>query len=223
MVEYLSVPSAALVHGRGLGYDRLALIEPLAIGAHAVRRATIRPGEFALIVGAGPIGLGIFESVRLAGGEPIVMDVNERRLAFCRDRLNAIHAIDAKNDPAGQLQHITRGDMPTVVFDATGSLKAIEQAFQYPAHGGRYILVGLQKGEIRLSHPEFHKRELTLMSSRNATREDFDSIMEALEKGLIDPDPYITHRTSFARAGAEFTSWLDPGGGVIKAMIEIDN
>jgi 2-desacetyl-2-hydroxyethyl bacteriochlorophyllide A dehydrogenase len=223
MVEYLSVPSAALVHGKGLGYDRLALIEPLAIGAHAVRRAAIQPGEFVLIVGAGPIGLGILESARLQGAEPIVMDINKRRLQFCREQMKVIHTVDAANDPTGQLQHITRGDMPTVVFDATGSLKAIEQAFQYPAHGGRYILVGLQKGEIRFNHPEFHKRELTLMSSRNATREDFDRVIEAIEKGLIDPDPFITHRTSFGRASSEFASWLDPGGGVIKAMIEINN
>jgi 2-desacetyl-2-hydroxyethyl bacteriochlorophyllide A dehydrogenase len=223
MVEYLSVPSSALIHGRGLGYDRLALIEPLAIGAHAVHRAAIRPGEFALIVGAGPIGLGIFESVRLAGAEPIVMDINERRLKFCCDRLNAIHTVDANADPIDRLRHITRGDMPTVVFDATGSLRAIETAFQYVAHGGRYILVGLQKGDIRFSHPEFHKRELTLMSSRNATHEDFDRVIQAMEKGLIDPDPYITHRTPFAKVSTEFASWLDPGGGVIKAMIEINN
>ncbi len=72
-----------------------------------------------------------------------------------------------------QLMDITNGDMPTVVIDATGNLKAINNAFQYMAHGARYVLIGLQKGEIRFSHPEFHKREATVMSSRNATRADF--------------------------------------------------
>ena len=87
MVDYLVVPSTALVHGGGLGYDQLALIEPLAIGAHAVRRAEIQPGEFVLVVGAGPIGLGTMEAARIAGGEVIAMDINEERLRFCREKL----------------------------------------------------------------------------------------------------------------------------------------
>lgn len=221
MVEYLSVPSSSLVHGRGLSLDSLALIEPLAIGAHAVRRAAITPGEFVLVVGAGPIGLGTLESARIAGGEVIAMDINEDRLKFCRDRLNILHTVNAMQEPLEQIKYITRGDMPTVVIDATGSRKAINDAFQYMAHGARYVLVGLQKGEICFSHPEFHKREGTLMSSRNATREDFDNVIDAMEKGLIDPTTYITHRVRFDEVKDHFASWLDPASGVIKAMVQL--
>ena len=67
----------------------------------------------------------------------------------------SIHSPDVEE----QLKEITNGDMPTVVIDATGSLKAINNAFQYMAHGARYVLIGLQKGDISFSHPEFHKRE----------------------------------------------------------------
>lgn len=221
MVEYLSVPSTALVAGRGLGYDQLALIEPLAIGAHAIRRAGIRPEEFVLIVGAGPIGLGTMESARIAGGIVIAMDINEDRLRFCRDKLQVLHTVNAADNPLDQIAHLTRGDMPAVVIDATGSRKAINDGFQYLAHGGRYVLVGLQKGEIQFNHPEFHRREATLMSSRNATREDFDNVMKAMEKGLIDPRTYITHRVLFPEVKKQFASWLDPSGGVIKAMVEL--
>src|SRR5215469_886491 len=118
MVEYLSVPSSALVAGRGLGYDQLALIEPLAIGAHAVRRAAVRPGEFVLVVGAGPIGLVTMESARIAGGIVIAMDINADRLRFCREKLQVLHSVDATDNPLEQIAHITRGDMPTVVIDA---------------------------------------------------------------------------------------------------------
>ena len=229
MVEYLSVPSTALVHGRGLSYDQLALIEPLAIGAHAIRRAAVQPGEFVLVVGAGPIGLGCIEAVRIAGGEPVVMDINRDRLKFCRENLQVLHTVDAgagsgagaDADPLEQLRHITRGDMPTVVIDATGSRNAINDGFRYMAHGGRYVLVGLQKGTVEFSHPEFHKREATLMSSRNATREDFDEVIDAMEKGLIDPTTYITHRVGFDGVKNQFASWLDPATGVIKAMVEL--
>jgi 2-desacetyl-2-hydroxyethyl bacteriochlorophyllide A dehydrogenase len=235
MVDYLAVPSAFLVHGQGLSYDQLALVEPLAIGAHAVRRAAIQPGEFVLVVGAGPIGLGTMEAARIAGGEVIAMDINERRLRFCREKLQVLHTVKVGTQTAGarekgngaddameHLRHITRGDMPTVVIDATGSLKAINQGFQYMAHGGRYVLVGLQKDEIQFSHPEFHKREATLMSSRNATRQDFDMVMDAMRRGLIDPTTYITHRVGFDEVKTEFAGWLDPARGVIKAMVEKD-
>src|SRR6478609_6698209 len=85
--EYISVPSYSLLHGEGLSFDELSLVEPLAIGAHGVRRAGVKPGEFVLVVGAGPIGLGIAEFARIAGGNVIVMDINDQRLRFCEERL----------------------------------------------------------------------------------------------------------------------------------------
>jgi 2-desacetyl-2-hydroxyethyl bacteriochlorophyllide A dehydrogenase len=222
MVEYLSVPSSSLISGKGLDHDQLALIEPLAIGAHAIRRAAVQPDEFVLVIGAGPIGLGIMEAARIKGGQVIAMDINADRLQFCRDKLQVLHTVNATSgDVAGQLRHITRGDMPTVVIDATGNQKAINGAFPYLAHGGRYVLVGLQKGEICFSHPEFHKREATLMSSRNATREDFAFVMDAMAKGSIDPTAYITHRVTFDQVKDNFASWLNPASGVIKAIVEM--
>lgn len=112
--------------------------------------------------------------------------------------------------------------MPTVVIDATGSLKAINNAFQYMAHGARYVLIGLQKGDIVFSHPEFHKREATLMSSRNATREDFEHVIANMKRGEVKPATYITHRVSFDEVADEFESWLDPANGVIKAMVSME-
>ena len=220
--EYLSVPSYSLLHGEGLSYDELALVEPLAIGAHGVRRAGVKKGEFVLVVGAGPIGLGIAEFARIAGGKVIMMDINNKRLQFCKEKLKVDHTINPLDaDVMEQLKEITNGDMPTVVIDATGNLKAINNAFQYMAHGARYVLVGLQKGEISFSHPEFHKREATLMSSRNATREDFEHVIASMKKGLVEPTNYITHRVAFGHVKDEFESWLDPANGVIKAMVEM--
>ena len=223
MVEYLSVPSSSLIHGHGLSVDELALIEPLAIGAHSIRRADVKTGEFVLVIGAGPIGLGIMESARIAGAQVIALDINENRLAFCKKNLNIQHTISgAKENVADRLKQITNNDMPTVVIDATGSRKAINDGFQYMAHGARYVLVGLQKGEIAFSHPEFHKREGTLMSSRNATREDFEHVISCMKKGLIQPANYITHRVFFDEVKDQFDTWLQPENGVIKAMVQMD-
>ncbi|MEO8403241.1 MAG: zinc-binding alcohol dehydrogenase family protein [Chitinophagaceae bacterium] len=223
MKEYISVPLSSVIRGQGLGFDELALVEPLAIGAHAVRRANILPGEFVLVIGAGPIGLGIIEFARIAGGNVVVLDINEQRLAFCKEKLKIANTINAAApDVMDQLKKITNDDMPTVVIDATGSLKAVNNAFQYMAHGARFVLVGLQKENISFSHPEFHKREATLMSSRNATHEDFEQVINCMNKKLVDPATYITHRVKFEDVKDNFKNWLNPSNGVIKAMVEMN-
>ena len=111
--------------------------------------------------------------------------------------------------------------MATVIIDATGNLKAINTAFQYMSHGGRFVLVGLQKETFEISHPEFHKREGTLMSSRNATRSDFEQVISSIKSGEINPLNYITHRVKFDDIQAEFKTWLNPANGVIKVVIEM--
>jgi 2-desacetyl-2-hydroxyethyl bacteriochlorophyllide A dehydrogenase len=222
MVEYLSVPSSSLVHSDGLGFDELALVEPLAIGRHGVQRAAVTPGEFALVVGAGPIGLGVMEFARIAGARVIALDINERRLRFCKEQLRVEHIINGRTVNVVQhLEEITRGDMPTVVIDATGNLEAIKQSFRYLAHGGRYVLVGLQRDDISFSHPEFHKREATLMSSRNATHDDFEFVKSCLVNHRLQGSKYISHRTDFDRVATEFPAWLSPGNDVIKVMVDV--
>ena len=162
------------------------------------------------------------EFARIAGAQVIAMDINAKRLDFCAKRLKVQHAINASTeDVIEALKNITNNDFPTVVIDATGSQQAINKGFEYIAHGGRYVLVGLQKGLISISHPEFHKREATLMSSRNATRADFEHVIESIKKGLVEPANYITHRVQFGDVPTEFASWLDPAAGVIKAIVEL--
>jgi 2-desacetyl-2-hydroxyethyl bacteriochlorophyllide A dehydrogenase len=219
MRDQLMVPSYSLVQGGELSHEELALVEPLAIGAHGVRRAGVMPGEYVLVVGAGPIGLGIMEFARIAGAKVIALDILESRLAFCSEKLKVDFVINAARENVPEkLKAITGNDMPAVVIDATGNLKAINQSFQWLAHGGRYVLVGLQKEMIAFSHPEFHKREATLMSSRNATRADFELVMNNMREGKVNPLNYITHHVAFEAVKDAFPGWLDPANQVIKAM-----
>ena len=221
MAAFVSVPSYALVKSGGLSLDQLALVEPLAIGAHAVSRAEIKPGEKVLVVGAGPIGIGLVMFAQLAGAEVVLMDTNEDRLEFCRNHFAVSLTINSlQQDAMAMLKEFTSGDMPSVVIDATGNQKAINNAFDYMSHGGKYILVGLQLGEISFSHPAFHKREATLMSSRNATKADFSHVMAAIANGQIDALPMITHRLMFDEVLTGFPQLSDPSNKVVKAMIE---
>ncbi|HEY2648697.1 MAG TPA: zinc-binding alcohol dehydrogenase family protein [Puia sp.] len=223
MVDYYSIPSRLLMHSNGLDMIDLALVEPLSIGAHGIRRADVQPGEFVLVAGAGPIGLAAIEFARLRGAEIIVIDLNPHRLDFCKNILGISHIIHGDSSHISeQLSDITHGDMPTVVIDASGSRKAINYGLNYLAHGGRYVLIGLQKEEITFSHPEFHKRESTLMSSRNATREDFEYVMLSMVNGKINPRLFITNRVKFKDVAAGFPGWLSPSSHVIKVMVEKD-
>jgi 2-desacetyl-2-hydroxyethyl bacteriochlorophyllide A dehydrogenase len=220
MREFVTVPNHALLKSEGLSIDELALVEPLAIGAHAVNRAAVTKGEFVLVIGAGPIGLGIAQFARIAGAHVIVVDVNDDRLQFCSTHVGVEHTINPlKQDVMVALKLITSNNMPTVVIDATGNLDAINNAFVYLAHGGRYVLVGLQKEQISFSHPEFHKREATLMSSRNANVSDFEHVMESIKNGLVQPANYITHKVAFDEVATQFESLLDPNSKVVKAVV----
>ena len=107
-----------------------------------------------------------------------------------------------------------------VVFDATGYGPSMEKAFSFVAHGGALVLVSVVKDDIRFSDPEFHKREATLLSSRNATMEDFDTVIAAMRNGQVPHAALATHRLALGDLPARFPDLLDPGQGVIKALVE---
>lgn len=219
MQEYISVPVSSMIKKEGLTLEQLALAEPLAIGLHGIKRTDIQPGDQILVVGAGPIGLGLAEFARLKGAEVIIMDVNENRLGICKDVFRFPHIVNALNSPSEAIDKITGGERCPAVFDATGSLRAINDGLHYVAHGGAYVLVGLQRERFSFSHPEFHKRETTLMSSRNATKDDFTEVLQLLCDGKIDHSRFITHTLHFDQASKEFPSLSDPNSRVIKAMV----
>jgi len=221
MRELIAVPATHLIRTDGLTLDQTAVLEPLAIGAHAVRRADPRPGDSVLVIGAGPIGLGVMAFAKSRGARVIAMDINEERLRFCRSWAGADETVNALEDAAEKLEELTGGEFPSIVFDATGNKRSMEAAIGYTAHGGKLVYVGLVRADITFSDPEFHKRELTLMGSRNATPEDFDTVLSALRGGLIDVGRYITHRSPFEGMIGRFESWLNPESKVIKAMVEL--
>jgi 2-desacetyl-2-hydroxyethyl bacteriochlorophyllide A dehydrogenase len=220
MRELITVPVNKLHRSQALTFEQLALVETLGIGAHAVERAQLEPEENALVIGAGPIGLSVIQFAQLAGARVIVLDVNQNRLSFCRQQLNVEHTVQAEGDVLGALQSLTDGDLPTAVFDATGNPQSMQQAFQYAAHGGRLIFVGLVQSDITFHDPDFHRRELTLLSTRNSTRREFTRIIRLLEEGKIDTRPWITHQVACEGIIEQFPVWLSPEAGVIKAMVK---
>ena len=222
MREQFTLPADKLLKADDIPPEHLALVEMLCIGAHAVRRARVSAGDNALVIGAGPIGLATAQCAKLAGADVMVMEVNRQRLDFCAAALGIEKLIDAQRDPPAQITGWLGGDLPTLVFDCTGSARSMQGAFDFVAHGGALVLVGHVTGDISFSDPHFHSHEMTLLASRNATPADFHWVLEALRAGRIDLAPWITHAATPESIVSEFPTWLDPANGVIKAMLSFE-
>ncbi len=223
MRESIVVPAHKLhVSRAGLTLEQLALIETLGIGAHAVDRSAVQPGEPTLVIGAGPIGLSVVQFAQLAGADVAVMDMNPARLAFCREQFNVERCITAGDDPAGAVRDAFGDDGPTLVFDATGNAASMQAAFELPVAAGRVVCVGLVLGELSFNDPSLHKRELTILASRNSTSNDFRRIIDLMEQGRIDTSPWITHRAALRDVPDTFASWRNPESRVVKAMVDVE-
>ena len=222
MREYITVPVDHIIETNNLSLDDAAMIEPLSIGAHAVRRAHLRKGEKVLVIGAGPIGLAVMSFAALEGASVVAMDINEERLTFCENQIGVLDSIVPNEQSRETLREIFNGELPETVFDATGNVHSMNSSFQFPEQGGKLVFVGLVKEQITFSDPEFHRKELTLFSSRNATKDDFNYVKESLEKGRINISKFITHRSTFENLTSTFNEWLKRDSNVIKALIEIE-
>lgn len=209
----IDVPGRKLHRAANSNADQLALVEMLGIGHHAVNRSRAHEDDLALVVGAGPIGMSVISFLKTRTPNIAVADLDEGRLAFCREAFG----IDRTISPD---EEAFEGERPTLIFDATGNRGSMESAFTRIAHGGTIVYVGLFQGEFSVDDPNFHRREITLLASRNATSEEFAATISAVVSGEIDTEPWITHRMSLAEVPERFASTIaDPT--LRKAVIEV--
>ena len=222
MRERFIVPARKLHKSVKLSFEQLALVETLAIGCHAVNRGHPQKGENVLIVGAGPIGLSVIEFAKLSGARTIVLDLNAQRLDFCKNVMCVDETILASGNELDELKRVTNGSLAQVVIDATGSNKSMANALGFCAFTGRLVYVGITQQEVTFPHaPIMHRRELTLLASRNALPADFTRIIRLIEEDKIDTRPWITHHAGFDDMIEAFPNWLNPESGVIKAMVAV--
>ena len=223
MRPMFTLPGRKLHISRKLSFEQLALVETLAIGCHAVERGAPKPGEVVLVIGAGPIGLSVVEFAKLSGARTVVMDTNERRLEFVRDSMKVPDTLLSKDveENVKALEAIGGGTLPQVVIDATGSHHSMSAALRYLSFAGRLVYVGVTSEELHFGHPLMHRRELTLLASRNALSSDFSRIIQLIEDGKIDTNPWITHRAPLEEVQERFADWLNPANGVLKAVVSV--
>jgi len=223
LTEKILLPARKMHPANKLSAEQCALVETLAIGCHAIDRGNPQAEESVLVIGAGPIGLSAVEFARLSGAKTIVMDRVPSRLDFCRDNMGVEHTLLAGNGTEiEELEALTEGNRADVVVDATGSNQSMAKALEYCAFKGRLVYVGITQAELALPHaPALHRRELDILASRNALAGDFTRIIQLIEDGDINTQPWITHRTSFDNMIGEFESFTRPETGVIKAVVEM--
>jgi threonine dehydrogenase-like Zn-dependent dehydrogenase len=221
MCEEVLVPAQNLYPANGLSLADAAAVEFLAIGAHAVRRSLAAPGARTLVIGAGPIGLGTALFARIAGLDVSLLDMSAERLGFAESELGFAALDSSKAKAADLVRQATEGEGFDLVFDATGNTPSVQSAFAHVAHGGTLVLVSVVKDDITFSDPEFHKREMTLLGSRNALKADFDHVAASIRNGTVPLAKLVTHRTTLAGTPRELARWAREKSGLIKAVVEI--
>jgi 2-desacetyl-2-hydroxyethyl bacteriochlorophyllide A dehydrogenase len=212
LTEQLLLPAQLIHVSNALSFEQLAMVEMLGIGCHAVNRAAVTVTDRVLIIGAGPIGLTILQFALLTGAKISMHELNPSRQEFVQ-----LHYPEVS---------LTHGSPPEaeadVVFDATGHPGSMAQTFSYAAFGGRVIYVGITSQPVVLDDPLFHRRELTLLASRNSVPADFRRILQLQEEGRIRLQSWITHRAqSLPQLAADLPLWLQPDAGLVKAVISL--
>ena len=220
MRDQLLLPARKLHRSAKLSLDQLTLVETLGIGKHAVSRSGVGPGDRVAVVGLGPIGLTVCQFARLAGAEVVGVDLSPSRCATAQRLLPGLDTLTPQADrPVSEQWPETRGLPPLTVLDATGHRGSMQHAFELVGPGGTVVFVGLVLGEITFDDPSFHRKELTLMGSRNSTARDFTEIIEHLEADRIDVEPWITHRAAAEEFVDAFPGWLESDAGLLKGVI----
>jgi 2-desacetyl-2-hydroxyethyl bacteriochlorophyllide A dehydrogenase len=222
MCERLVLPADHLHPSDRLTLDELAIVETLSIGAHAVARACPTPHDRVLVLGAGPIGLGIAAHLRARGLDPVVGDVNPARRGFAASWAGVpTLALEPEADAEAVVRDAFGGDPPTLVMDATGNAASMAGTFSLAAHGGRIVFVGLFQGDVTFHDPDFHRRELTLMASRNATAADVEATIALLESRSVTLDAWLTDRCTLDEVPAVMPAWAAGPSTTIKGLVEV--
>ncbi|MDR9828584.1 zinc-binding alcohol dehydrogenase family protein [Vibrio sp. FNV 38] len=184
--EYLAVLEDNLVKlPESVSASEGSLVECFAISAHAVRRAQIKQGNNVLVVGSGPIGLAAAAIAKAEGANVAVADVDASRREHVEVNLGVPALNPLEDNYEAALKDAFNGRLPCTVLDATGNKGSMSRSVELIRHGGKIVFIGLYIGDLVLDDPTFHKKETTLLSSRNATRQDFEKVIELMAAGKI--------------------------------------
>jgi 2-desacetyl-2-hydroxyethyl bacteriochlorophyllide A dehydrogenase len=213
MRDRMLLPAKHLYKCQQLAPARIPLVETLGVGIHAVGRAAPEAGERAIVIGAGPIGLSVIEFLRLAGCDIGVVEKMPERLEFASRHHGLKRAYPSHED--------ARQEEPsTLVFDCTGDRASMEGAIHLVQQGGKLVFVGIVNDQISLFDPDLHRREATILASRNSTPVEHHRVLDLMESGTIDVSAWPMECAAPHSMEQRFPVWLRREAGIVKAVIE---
>ena len=221
MRDRFTIPASLLFSRSGLDLDTLAMIEPLGVGYHAVSRSRISDDDFALVIGAGPIGLAIAQTASARGADVVIADNDPARLKLARELQGAV-TLDPEAQRDEQLRTHGSGDLPTFVFDATGNVASMESTPDLVSSSGSIVFVGHTTSDLRLHNPTLHVKEVSIHTSRAALPGEWIELLDLVGKGTLSPAGWIGTRCELAEVPSVFPSWIEDRGTIVKAMIEVE-
>ena len=205
-----------------VSYAEGALVEPLSVAVHAVRKSGLGMGDSSAIFGAGAIGLLLLQLVRLSGaGDTFVVDVQERRLQMASE-LGATHVLNnLRSDTLEEIIAHTAGLGVDFAFEAVGLEVTLVQSLVALKKGGAAVLVGLfEQPEINIPANIFVQKEIKLLGSQGYCW-DFQTALTLLEEGQISLKRMITHEYPLDQLQDAFDTLMDPQAGAIKIVINM--
>ncbi|WP_245881405.1 zinc-binding alcohol dehydrogenase family protein [Thalassospira marina] len=221
MAEFCCVPQAHVIPVHNLSQRDTALIEPLAIGFHAVERARIQPGENVAVLGVGMIGLGIVLAAQRKGAHVIAVDISAHKLEIAR-QLGARETINGTNeDVTTRLSALTGGDGPSVLLEAAGSPHTFRQAVDAASQCARVVYVGYTKVPVEFETRLFVSKEIEILGSRGATRDDFETVTRFLEDNPACADIIISRIVSIDQADQAMRDWAANPGAITKILVSL--
>jgi len=219
--EYLAVLEDNLVKlPDNVSDSQGSIVECFSIGAHSVRRAEIKPGQNVLVIGAGPIGLGVASIAKAEGANVIIADVSDARREHAESLLQITALNPMSETYVDDLKSTFKGRFPCVLMDATGNKASMSRSVELIRHGGKIVFIGLYMGDLVLDDPTFHKKETTLLSSRNATRQDFERVIELMSLGKIDEKIMKNKEYDFHTFGHTYKENVVENKSLVKGIIK---
>jgi len=221
--EFIVVPWEKLLFAEDLTLDELVMVEPLSVGFHAVSRGNVTENDCVAVFGSGMIGLGAIIGAAAKAKKVIAIDIANNKLSLAH-KVGARFTINSTTmDLHSKLSVITNGHGPEVMIEAVGLPQTFRNAVEEVAFAGRVVYIGYAKETVEYESRYFVMKELDIMGSRNALKEDFEAVIKTIQNRSVDINKLITRKVPFDEIGQALDSWSDDPTCVTKLVVDLDS
>lgn len=221
MRGYFTAPWQKLFRTEGLTLRELTLVEPLAVGFHAVARGRVESPDTVAVFGCGMIGLGALAGAAARAATTIAIDIDDTKLALAR-QVGAKHTINTRDRSMHDcLLELTAGLGPDVVIEAVGTPETYLSAVEEVAHTGRVVYIGWTKQPVQFETKFFVHKELDILGSRNSL-DEFPVVMQMLQRHQFPVDATISITVPFEDTGRALRDWDRHPEAFTKILVEVN-